>query len=229
MSKEFNQSINMCVNFLKDIDYLLHTVNCSSLIASDNFRKASTRALNYREIYDVGIANQDFNFVMDDKSFFQFHEKSENTELRLAFYPNPYNSIATKKFIDDAQDLFDSGEISLAEYEQYISEENILSDMPLIRYDLSFKQYCDRYHPTAHFHIGFHSENRWPVKRILTPYCFMLNILSLYYQYLWKKHGDQGEGLPNRLDLLYRVEVQKCQALDATKFKAHESERLHFG
>lgn len=98
----------------------------------------------------------------------------------------------------------------------------------MIRYDLSLKQYCEKYHPAAHFHIGFHVKNRWPVRRKLTPYAFLLKILMLYYPDLWHSVGDSGDVEPNWLDTEYQKEVSKCNYLDDDYFKEHEYKRLHF-
>ena len=71
-----------------------------------------------------------------------------------------------------------------------ISEAIFTHDIPSIRYDYSPTQYEEKFHPASHFHIGFHSENRWPVTRVLTPYSFFLKILAMYYSDIWKSNFE---------------------------------------
>lgn len=227
MSNEFSGSIIKCVKLLNDMNYLTHAVTHNSLRASKDFKSAALGFDTYRKIYDVGVANQDFNFMLEDNSFFQFTEKVKNEEVRLAFYPNPYSfsefSIQKKEWMK----LFEVGELSQIELEQVLLEEEFSNDIPVIRYDLSLNQYCANYHPAAHFHIGFNSNSRWPVRRILTPYAFFLKILFHYYHELWLRWGDRGAER-NILDVEYCKEVNRCAFLNDDYFKRHEHSRLHF-
>lgn len=227
MSREFNDSIKRCIQKLSEMECLTHTVSISSLQASNEFKKACKKQVSYRSLYETAIANSDFNFMLFDNSFFQFTETKQDEEVRMAFYPNPYNSTEYKNTVDSWQSLLEEGSLSQAEFEQILAEEVFSCDTPLIRYDLSLKQYCKNYHPAAHLHIGFHANNRWPVKKVLSPYAFLLKIICYYYGDLWKKHGDNGDE-PNTLDLIYRAEIASCKMLHDDYFQPHERERLHF-
>lgn len=227
MSDRFSDSINKCIKLLDEIDFLLHTVSIHSLSASESFKRAALRSDSYKQIYDAGIETQNFNFMMKDQSFFQFSEKEKEKEARLAFYPNPYNFIGYKKTEMVWLELYDKGDITQVELEQALSEEVINNDIPQIRYDLSLSQYNETYHPAAHFHIGFHTENRWPTKRVLSPFSFFLKILSLYYVDIWKKHGDDPENKTNKFDDIYRKELKQCGNLSEQYFKVKAQERLH--
>ena len=128
----------------------------------------------------------------------------------------------------EALQLLEDEEITQEDYEQLLSEGDFTCDTPLIRYDLSLKQYCECYHPAAHLHVGFYVENRWPVCRKLTPFAFFLKILMHYYPKLWIDAGDLGIGKgPNKLDDLYRDEVSRCESLDSDYFTELEAQRLH--
>jgi hypothetical protein len=228
MSKSFKASILSCIECIANIDYLFQAGTVSSLQASSDFKHKSRKAVYYREIYEAGTTNQDFNLMLKDRSYFQFTENVEGENIRLAFYPNPFQFIEYQNHKKEALELLDDNELTESEYEQILSEGEFSSDIPLIRYDLSVKQHCDNYHPAAHFHIGFNANNRWPVGKKLTPYVFMLKIIMLYYPDLWFKYGDQGEGNENNLDIIYRNELSKCDLVPDEYFKKIEKERLNF-
>lgn len=228
MSANFNRSILACIKLAKEEGFLLQAGNPTSLRASRDFKALTRRSNSYREIYEIGAANQDFNLMMVDYSFFQFTELDEGKELRLAYYPNPSKFVNFNNTIRDALDLFESGELTIDEYEQIVSEEEYGSDIPPVRYDLSLKQYCENYHPAAHLHIGFFSESRWPVRRVLSPYAFMLKIIMIYYSQLWYELGHVSDGEPNKLDLAYRAEIQDCEHIEPEFFKQPDIERMHF-
>ncbi len=220
MSDMFNRSIGQCIELLVDIDFLFQAGPYYSLNSSDAFKKAAMRSTTYREVYDVGASNQDFNLMMNDQSYFQFTEIKAQEELRFAYYPNPYQFV---EYINDkraALTMLESGEINREEYDQLLSEGTFTCDIPLIRYDLSLKQYSKKYHPAAHFHIGFYAENRWPVRRKLTPFAFLLDVLTLYYPKLWRSAGDA--------DVIYRKEVSQCNYLEEQYFSEEEFQRLYF-
>lgn len=228
MTKEFSVSINKCLSVLDDMDYLAHAVVRSSLVVSEAFKKSSLSSKVYRELYDAGMKNQDFNFILKDQSYFQFTERIKDEDVRLAYYPNPYRFGEYHSIKRELTELFDEGLLSQEELEQSLTEEHFSNDIPIIRYDLSLTQYCSNYHPAAHLHIGFNSTSRWPVRRVLTPYAFFLKILSHYYHDLWVKFGDIGDGNRNLFDVEYCKEVSGCRYLHDEYFQKHEYQRLHF-
>lgn len=235
MNSSFNKNISECIKFLDDHDLLFQAGCTTSLIATAEFKKMARSSTSYRKLYDTGTIYQDFNFMMIDKSFFQFTRtkvlnkitKAEEFDLRLVYYPNPYKFVEYQENKLIVEKMYENHEISLEEYQQFLAEEFFTSDIPLIRYDFSKSQYCENYHPTAHFHIGFHAENRWPVRRELTPMAFMLKILMHYYTKWWKELGDNGSD-ENHLTKLYREEITRCKLIEETYFSSLEEGRLHF-
>ena len=215
------------MKLLADIDELRQAGPFYSLKASSAFKRASLRARSYRDVYDAGAANQDFNCMLNDGSYFQFTETSTN-ELRYAYYPNPYQFVEYLSERDVASMLLEDEEISQEEFDQLISESIFTSDVPLIRYDLSMSQYCSNYHPAAHLHVGFYVENRWAVRRVLTPLAFMLDVLHHYYPKIWRNAGGEVDEDPNDLDDVYRKEIGVCEMLDDEYFTPKEAERLYF-
>ena len=228
MSRAFEASIKKCIDLLYEIDFLYQVGTGQSLSASNDFKRVSRRSLSYREVYDTGSKMQDFNLMLVDKSYFQFTEEKEGEEIRLAYYPNPYKFVEYQDHKREALNLLDNREISEDEYDQLISEEFTTTDVPVIRYDLSLRQYCENYHPAAHLHIGFFSNNRWPVRRKLSPLAFLFKILMHYYPTLWFRIGDSGDPeKPNNLDVQYRAEVITCPFLDSNFFSKIECERIY--
>lgn len=227
MSEDFDRSIRACGALLKEFDYLFQAGSFSSLNSSGDFKRTARNSTNYSEVYDVGASNQQFNMMMSDMSFFQFYEKKEGCEVRLAYYPNPYQFLKYKENKVAALQLLDDGDITHDEYEQLLSESDFTCDIPVIRYDLSIGQYCEVFHPAAHLHVGFHAENRWPSRRQLSPYAFMLMILMHYYTQLWSRSGERDEHIHAKLDAEYRRAMSSCNLLNAHQFKKHEFERLY--
>lgn len=221
--KRFNESIRHAIKFLNDIDFLMQAGTANSLTASSELKKTTRCAENYKKIYDAGIKLQEFNILMNDHSYFQFSMMCEN-EIRLAYYPNPYNYAEFKNQIAIIDSFLNEG-YPYDEISQLISEDIYSYDIPYIRLDISRQQYCPYFHPFAHFHIGFYSENRWPVKRLLSPFAFVLFILNHYYVTLCKD-------LINKKDIdiltLYQDEVDKCPILIEEFFQPDEQKRLYF-
>lgn len=228
MKDNFRDSICKCIQLAFEIGYLFQAGSTVSLNASSDFKSKSRKAISYREVYEAGTLNQDFNLMLSDMSYFQFTEIEKDKEIRLAYYPNPFQFVEYKSERENALELLEKNEFTLDEYEQFISECNYTHDIPLIRYDLSIEQHCDKYHPAGHLHIGFVVENRWPVAKILSPYAFLLNILMQYYSKLWIQFGDEGDKRPNRLDIMYREELKRCNVISDEFFTESEKERLVF-
>lgn len=226
MTKEFAQDIRKGMLLLAELDLLGQAGPQVSLSPSEFFKKTSLRAVSYREVYDAAIKNQDFNIMLHDHSFFQFSEINPHRSIRLAYYPNPYQFIEFKNLKREALEMVASDSITQDEYEQLLAESHFTCDIPLIRYDLSLDQYCQMYHPAAHFHIGFQAENRWPAKRVLTPFVFTLKILKHYYSDIWKQKGDPNNEGINMLDDKYRKAVRLCGYLSEEYFKDYEADRL---
>jgi hypothetical protein len=228
VSSEFAKNIGICVELAAENNFLFQAGTPASLNASCKFKSSSRRSISYRELYDVGVNNQDFNLMIYDRSYFQFTENKMGEDIRLAYYPNPYQYSEYQHERKVASELLESDQLTEDEYEQLLAEGDFTCDIPMIRYDLSINQYCGKYHPAAHFHIGYHTENRWPVKRKLTPFAFFLKILMLYYSQIWRRVGDEGKLFPNKLDILYRQEIKNCHLLEDEYFTRHENDRLHF-
>ena len=233
MSSEFNRNVVKVIELADKLGLLFQAGAAASLNASYEVKTTTRKATSYSEVYDVITGQQEFNLMLSDRSIFQFTETKKNEDLRLVYYPNPYQFVEYQSIRKEALELLNSQEFTEVEYEQYISETDFSCDVPVIRYDLSIEQHCEYYHPAAHFHIGFYAENRWPVDRILTPLAFFLKILANYYPSTWKSQEDLSqEPKVNTLDLQYRTELKNsCEVISVISpkhFKAIELERMCF-
>src|SRR5262249_41779290 len=113
---------------------------------------------------------------------------------------------------------------------QYLSEQPYEVRIPLIRFELDHNAYVMLKHPASHFHVGTHTENRWPAARELTPRAFTLFVLKLYYLQDWLTHGAMAtdeDGFENRFDRQFANEKQCCNLLAARLFDQKESKLLH--
>lgn len=156
------------------------------LKASEEFRGLSiSRTASYEEVYLCGLKNRDYNILLTDYSFFQFGRTE--TTARLAFYPNPFFGTSERALseLSEKQEYVHEGIITVEDYLQEISELRSTIQPPVIRYEFDPEAYVEDRHPTAHLHIGFHSENRWPCARILSPESFGLLLVKLYYPTEW--------------------------------------------
>ncbi|ENU48826.1 DUF2290 domain-containing protein [Acinetobacter nosocomialis] len=190
---DLSHHIRKVATIAQKLDLDLHHGTRESLSVSAELKKLCKTSPYYREVYDYISTYNQYNLMLKDQACFQFSEsrnRRNEQELRYAYYPNPYQFVEFKKEVKSIQDLFETGELSSEEYEQLINEAEFVLDIPLIRYDYTPSQYEEKFHPASHFHIGFHSENRWPVQRILNPSIFFIKIISMYYSDSWKKNFD---------------------------------------
>ncbi|RSZ26128.1 DUF2290 domain-containing protein [Acinetobacter bereziniae] len=185
--------IRKVASLAQDLKIDLHHGTRESLNVDSELKKLCKTSPYYREIYDYIINYNQYNISLIDKGCFQFSESRNSSgeqELRYAYYPNPYQFVDFKKEVKSIQELFDGGELTDLEYQQLVNEAEFILDIPLIRYDYSPSQYNNKFHPASHFHIGFHSDNRWPVSKILNPLVFFIKIISMYYGEIWKENFD---------------------------------------
>lgn len=192
-SVDVNTSIRKVANLASQLNLDFHHGSRVSLKVSDELKKLTRSSPYYKEIYNRIADYSEYNLMLNDRACFQFYGKScagGIQELRYAYYPNPYQFLEYQKELKDCNDLLNHEIITEEEYSQMISEAIFTHDIPSIRYDYSPTQYEEKFHPASHFHIGFHSENRWPVTRVLTPYSFFLKILAMYYSDIWKSNFE---------------------------------------
>lgn len=196
-----------------------HHCTLNSISVSNELKKLCKTSPYYRNIYDYISTYKEYNLMLKDASCFQFSEfrnKDNEQELRYAYYPNPYQFLEYRKHVIAVQDLLQQGQLSLTDYEQLLDECEFTHDIPVIRYDYSPSQYDEFFHPASHFHIGFHSDNRWPVLKVITPVVFFLKVISMYYPKAWK---DKFSMIPDEtLNDIYQKSKSESYAVPSRYF-----------
>lgn len=210
--------------------------NPSPLGVSEEFRDlALDDRTTYVNLYTRGLQLSHYNFSLIDYSYFQFSWSSPN-HVRYAYYPNPFTdwSGSGDDSIMSAESWRRELEEEIISHEEYLDLlRGLAPEMraPVIRYENAPDQYRPFHHPCSHFHFGFHSDNRWPSSRILTPVAFTLLILKNYYGDSWRKLGES-EDTPygNKLESqLVDERVMRCRIIGEDYFSALEQKSFCVG
>ena len=225
--RDFNASIRSTYHFLEECKILRSATAFRTMEASGEFRElALVSTTPYRNVFLCGLRNGDYNFLLKDYAYFQF-TFGEKDRYRFAYYPNPF--AIGEEGLHEMDALLEQGVISFEEYSDLLSEQPYEVTKPAIRFELDCNAYVRLSHPAAHFHIGMHSENRWPVCRRLTPRSFALMIVKLYYGDKWGtgRLDRELEGFINRFDYYFVAEKRKCDQLGHDLFHAQERDQMH--
>jgi len=226
-ARDFNASIRKSCHFLKDCKLLRSETTYKSHYGSSEFRKlALTPATPYRNLFLCGLRNSDYNCLLTDYSYLQFTFIGQD-HYRFAYYPTPF---ANSESLGEYDQLLNAGVITFEEYSDALSDQSCEVTKPLIRFELDYKAYVRLLHPAAHFHIGMHSENRWPVCRRLTPRSFSLLVVKLYYGSDWADGvlPQDADGFNNRYDQFLVAEKADCKLIQKDFFHDHERNEFHF-
>lgn len=196
------------------------------LSVTEAFRRIALDASSsYIDVYQAGLHLKHYNFILSDFSYFQFSNKNDG--LRYAFYPNPFDTSVSYS-VEDLHLYVSEGAMTEEEYLEILSESEVCIGSPFIRYEYAPTQYLELHHPSAHFHIGFHSENRWAVSKILTPFAFTAFILKNYYSSDWGNHDDTNHEYGNELNELIVRERTTCTSVEDALFTDKERRFFHF-
>ncbi|MDR7380415.1 hypothetical protein J2X19_005122 [Rhodoferax ferrireducens] len=206
--------------------------NPAPLPVNEEFRNIiySSESL-YTQTYIAGLSLSHYNILLSDYSYFQFSWESEHC-VRYAFYPNPFISGNDDevKAIKKWRDLVESDFLTHEEFLRLLTDRPPSSGVPMFRYENAPSQRKKFKHPCSHFHIGFHSENRWPLERILTPYAFSLLVFKAYYGLPWIEYGDEEEPeIGNRFERILLNEKSNCPIVPQLLFENVERRTFFFG
>ena len=200
---EFIRRVRAAWTFTKDQMAAVRSVaSLVSLPVDEDFRRlALDPSANYRSIYLIGLSRSHYNILLNDFAYFQFSWTGE-TAWRLAFYPNPWITGVPEAELRlaDWEAAEAEGLLSGEDVDELISEMAYEASVPPIRFEYATDQYREIVHPAAHFHIGRHSDNRWPSARLLDPLSFTMMIAKLYYGPAWR-----------RISRFHDESVQHCQ------------------
>jgi hypothetical protein len=202
----------------------------TALDASDAFKAlAISPDVSYEQLYLSGLRDSQYNILLRDLSFFQFGTGSVDG-VRFAYYPNPFLGAATDALAElkEMQEYVAEGVIDMDEFLHRVSEIKRPQHPPLVRYEYSKCQYVEATHPCSHMHVGFHQENRWPVRRYLTAHAFALLIFRLFYLDFWMRADPiKSGGSELTLDAVLKGARAECRMLYEDEFSNEESARFH--
>lgn len=201
-----------------------------ALEASENFKSVSTDPeASYEEVYLVGMKESQYNIMLRDFSFFQFGVGGQDG-VRFAYYPNPFLGQAsdTLSELGELREYVSEGIIEIEEFLHRVSEIKHNRQPPMMRYEYSLSQYLENTHPCSHIHLGFHTENRLPVKRYLTANGFCLLIFRLFYLDNWISADFIKVGEQNvEMNSILESARADCRVLHAHEFSDMEERRFH--
>jgi len=197
------------------------------LVADAEFRElALGGAKTYVDLYIGAFRTGAYNLVLRDFSLLQFGLDASGA--RYAFLPNPYLNLAEDgRTIDEVWELVETGTASLEDAIDFVGSIDAESGIPPIRYEASESQWKMLRHPHSHFHIGFHADNRWPVRRHLTPFAFTLMIAKLYYGPVWLSGCSARDFSPHEA-LLRTERLDNCRLVSPEYFPEQEELSFHF-
>lgn len=197
---------------------------------NEEFRDLSLDvSTKYILLYLAGLRLSHYNILLSDYSFLQYGW-GEGNNLRYAFFPNPFatpgEGILNFKKI---RDLFVADLINLEQYHALLNDAQPELRVPLMRYENAPSQWRALRHPCSHFHIGHHSDNRWALRRVLTPLAFTMIIAKQYYRDEWSISDEAKEdNFENSLEGKLISERQNCQIIGDDFFATAEKRSFHF-
>ncbi len=196
------------------------------LAVNDEFRKmALGGARNYVELYLSALTTLSYNIMLQDFSILQYSWVAEE-DVRYGFLPNPMLRYAGVGVTLDIWENVSTGITTVEEAMQELSEVDHESGVPPIRYENSATQHKPFRHPCSHFHVGFDSENRWPLQRLLTPFAFTLLITKLYFPGCWLADCGATE-ISSFEEILITERRENCRILPPGLFSTREGESFH--
>jgi hypothetical protein len=201
-----------------------------SMTPPEEYRKIIFSAeADYEEIFKAGLRYRAYNFLLEDYSYFQFWHDSKyhHRTVRYAYCPNPFELIRLEDKFSEKSAIYSGSDIHEA-FQQALEEASLKIGRPPIRYDLALDDHIEVEHPAAHLTVGGHTENRWPVSRVLTPKLFVLFICKHYYDDRWstlKGKELSEDGFHNPFDQAMANEKRASRPLEDKKFT--DKERLH--
>lgn len=147
---------------------------------------------DYRKLYQLAIANKDYDILLKDYSFFQFSCESDvNNKIvkyRYAYYEAPSEFPTYEEFLNELGFSYEEcGEDFFSDYEQVVDEAKIKNTVTPLRYDYDENLHEPPVHSISHLHLGFQNEIRVPIKYILTPHAFVSFVIRHIYWKQWKK------------------------------------------
>lgn len=224
--RDFQRSISRAYSVADELKISQSFSVPCSLGVNEEFRDTILDSKStYLDVYYKAIQLGHYNFILQDFSFFQFSRNSDK-DFRYAYYPNPHVDSDFSK-IRELYDWVKEEVLDEEEFMAILDSAKLKFSIPPIRYEYAEDQYKELKHPCSHFHIGFHSENRWPLSKLLTPYAFTLLILNQYYSEHWKAGDAEEHEFKNLYSGYLVAERQECRRV-AIEFFSEKDKRIFF-
>jgi hypothetical protein len=185
--REFASEIRAAWEFFRSLGLERLISSAWSLPVDEVFREVALDSdTTYEAIYRTGLSRAHYNIMLFDYAYFQFSREDDAT-WRLAFFPNPWVSGSPNAVerVRQWEALEEVGVLDHEEASNLIADMPYLGAVPCIRFESAPAQYREIAHPSAHFHIGRHNQNRWPSTVILGPKAFAMIIAKMYYPEFW--------------------------------------------
>lgn len=150
--------------------------------------------------------------------------------VRFAYYPNPFFGASSDAVAEltEMQECVAEGIMDVDEFLHRVSEIRRPQHPPLVRYEYSLEQYVEATHPCSHLHLGFHGDNRWPVRRYLSAHAFSLLIFRLFYLEYWLAAAPvRGGDAHYSMDEILEAARTDCRILHDNEFSPAEGRRFH--
>ncbi|MCU0351248.1 MAG: DUF2290 domain-containing protein [Flavobacterium sp.] len=193
----FNISITHSIKLLKEIKLFKGVGPKNIGEYSDEFKKVC-RKNKHVEIYNTIRDNLDYEIILSDESFFQFSYKADY--LRFSYIQNPRFKFTKYDYVkicfpEDDLDILSEEEIdgliNESEYEQFLIEQEINSNLVYVRYDFDKAGYNPLLHSCSHIHIGLNENLRIPSSIVLTPLEFVLFAVKQCYYDVWSLYHEK--------------------------------------
>ena len=191
----FLHNVKECKKYLEDWDLLKRT-NTQNIYRASNSKYSYefinlARGDNYAPMYRCAIENDDYDYLLNDGSFFQFSydvcPREKHEVIRLAFYPSIYEYTYEDFLVKELDKRIDECDSDYHDvYQQFISEQDPVIKT-VFRYDYDVSLYKKQIHSAAHIHFGNEEGIRIPINSQLRPSAFVKMAIEYYYPNKWKE------------------------------------------
>ncbi|GAB7086070.1 DUF2290 domain-containing protein [Marinifilum fragile] len=210
---QFKISFDLIPEILKEFGLfrMKGTKNISNDGVSEEFLSASIKE-NYFQAYRIGLENYDFDFILEDQSYFQFEcSFNDQLKIRYSFYQNPVEFISYNEYLQNEIDrsgldesIEDLGMLMTDEYDQFLNDQELISNYTTFRYDIDYGNYRPLIHSISHMHVGHITNVRIPIEKIISPLRFVLFTIKHVYYRQWKEMVENKGSKVNRYLALAR-------------------------
>lgn len=231
----FSQSFKEVEILLKSLEILQQkgVKNINKDGVSIEFKKASQED-SYKKIHSTALEKFDYDFLLEDQSFFQFqYENAINKKtlpnIRYAYFQNPQGFKTYLDFLHEQNlsndEIEEIGDSWRNEYEQFLTEMELNVSATTIRFDVEsdFSRYKPLIHSNAHLHIGHKTDIRIPFDKIITPLQFVFFVLKHTDYNKWKENIEKNSLFVSMLI----KEKKKATVLSSTFFANGEKDDIY--